>query len=243
MRKVRLVTEAEAIAEFLRNEFHEPEYNRDRDVFEQYVLKPDSSDARENAIRRALLFRRRGHMWRELPRDTQWWQVEIEPKDLLRIHVFPRAQWRKISDGSYSIGDVVQRIRERRYKDGGNQVIAKIQQLRYRLQSDSFMPSTVLLIGVNEREPVTILEGNHRFAAAMLVSPHIASTRFSVICGFSPRMTECCWYRTNVSNLFRYVRHRIINIYDNESDLNRLIATPSRPSSDLAEVLATKKQA
>ena len=36
-----------------------------------------------NAIRRALLFRRRGHMWRELPSDTQWWEVTLEADDLL----------------------------------------------------------------------------------------------------------------------------------------------------------------
>jgi hypothetical protein len=166
MKKVRPVTEAEAIGEFLRNEFYEREYNVDRDVFEKYVLQPDFSNEQENLVRRALLFRRRGHMWRELPKDTQWWQVEIEPSDLKNIHVFPRAQWRKVSNGSYSIGDVVDRIRQRRYKDGGDQVISKIQQLRYRLQSDNYTPSTVLLIGMDEQSPVTILEGNHRLAAA-----------------------------------------------------------------------------
>jgi hypothetical protein len=223
MRKIRPVTEPEAIGEFLKNEFYEVEYNRDRDMFEQYVLAPDYANAHENEIRRALLFRRRGHMWRELPRDTQWWQVEIEPTDLKNIHVFPRAQWSKISGGSYSIGDVVDRIRQRRYKDGGNAVIAKIQQLRYRLQAESYIPSTVLLIGLDEANPVTILEGNHRFAAAMLVSPMIASTKFSVLCGFSARMKECCWYHTNFSNLLRYARHRLANLYDPESDVSRLL--------------------
>jgi hypothetical protein len=241
MRKLRLVTEAEAIGEFLKNEFYEMEYNRDRDQYEPYVLKPNFADPAENAIRRALLFRRRGHMWRELPADTQWWQVEIEARDLPRVHVFPRAHWRKISDGSYSIGDVVQRIRERRYKDGGNQVIAKIQQLRYRLQSDSYIPSTVLLIGLDEQKPVTILEGNHRFAAAMLVSPDIARIRFRVVCGFSPKMGECCWYRTNFSNLWRYMQHRLANLYTSEPDLRQLRVMPGQSPNELSEVLAGKK--
>ena len=75
-------------------------------------MHPDFSDRVENAIRRALLFRRRGHMWRELPPDTEWWQVELGPEDANLIHVFPRAQWRKISNGSFCISDVVERIRE-----------------------------------------------------------------------------------------------------------------------------------
>lgn len=240
MKKLRAVTEVEAIGEFLKNEFHEREYNHDRDQYEQFVLTPDYSHKHENEVRRALLFRRRGHMWRELPRDTEWWQVEIEPSDLANIHVFPRAQWSKISNGSYSIGDVVDRIRQRRYKDGGNEVIAKIQQLRYRLQAESYIPSTVLLIGLDEGNPVTILEGNHRFAAAMLVSPLIASTKFSVLCGFSPRMTECCWYRTNLQNLWRYARHRLVNVYDPEADVGRLMPKKDKEKPALSDALAAK---
>ncbi len=239
MKKLRAVTEAEAIGEFLRNEFHEPEFNHDRDLYEPYVLKPDFTDAHENAVRRALLFRRRGHMWRELPADTRWWQVEIEPGDLQNVHVFPRAQWSKISGGSYSIGNVVDRIRQRRYKDGGNQVIAKIQQLRYRLQAESYIPSTVLLIGLGEDKPLTILEGNHRFAAAMLVSPLMASTRFSVMCGFSPRMMECCWYHTNFRTLWRYAWNRLANLYDHEADVGRLMPK-NRAKSALSDALAVK---
>jgi hypothetical protein len=239
MKRLRAVTEAEAIGEFLKNEFHEPEYNRDRDQFEAYVLRPNYANAEENAIRRALLFRRRGHMWRELPADTQWWLVEIEPHDLKNVHVFPRAQWRKISNGSYSVGDVVDRIRQRSYKDGGNEVIAKIQQLRYRLQAKSYTPSTVLLIGIDSDKPVTILEGNHRFTAAMLVSPTTAHTHFSVLCGFSPRMTECCWYHTNFGNLWRYACHRLANLYDREADVKRW-TQKSTPKAALSDALTAK---
>src|SRR5215467_4313174 len=97
MKLVRRVTEAEVIAEFLKNEFYQREYDQDREQFEQIVLDPDLTNESQNAIRRALLFRRRGHMWRELPLDTQWCEVELEPDDLANIRVFPRAHWRKIA--------------------------------------------------------------------------------------------------------------------------------------------------
>jgi hypothetical protein len=234
MRVVRPVTEAEAIGEFLKNEFYEADYNRDRDDWEQIVLHPDYTNAEENATRRALLFRRRGHMWRELPPDTQWFEVKLGPDDLDKIHVFPRAQWSRISNGSYCIGDVVRRIRERNYRDGGDRVIAKIQQMRYRLQIDPHSTSTVLLIGTDAESPVTILEGNHRLSAAMLVGPEVASTRFHVFCGFSPRMTESCWYRTNVPNLWRYAKHRFTHIVDPEADVRRFL--PGRRRSSVEPV-------
>lgn len=240
MRRLRLVTEAEAIGEFLKNEFYEHEYNHDRESFERFVLNPNYADQEENAVRRALLFRRRGHMWRELPKGTEWWQVEIEPSDLKNVHVFPRAQWRRISNGSYSIGDVVDRIRQHHLSDGNNPVLAKIRQLGQRLQSESYIPSTVLLIGLDEAKPVTILEGNHRFAAAMLVSPLIASTHFSVLCGFSPRMNECCWYHTNFSNLWRYARHRLAHLYDPEADVKRWVSKKKTPKAALSDALAAK---
>jgi len=28
--------------------------------------------------------------------------------------------------------------------------------------------------------------------------------QFRFICGFSPNMTECCWYKTNLATLSRY---------------------------------------
>ncbi|MCU1285218.1 MAG: hypothetical protein JWO13_1568 [Acidobacteriales bacterium] len=229
MKIVQPVREAEAIGEFLKNEFYQSEYNRDRDRHEEIVLRPDYNDSMENAIRRALLYRRRGHMWRELPSDTTWFEVDLEPADLKQIRVFPRAQWRKMSNGSFAIADIVDRIRSTGYQNGGSNVIAKIQQLRYRLQLEQYAESTVLLIGVDQHQPFTILEGNHRLAAAMLVSPKVVSTRFRVLCGLSPRMAESCWYKTDVPNLVRYIRNRVLHIYDWEADLARLPLQPSKP--------------
>ncbi len=243
MKRLRAVSEAEAIGEFLKNEFYEAEYNRDREQFEELVIHPDYSVASDNALRRALLFRRRGHMWRELPQDTQWWQVEIEPQDLQRIRVFPRAQWSKISDGSYCISDIVRRIREG-HRRAGNKVIAKIQQMRYRLLHDAVHPSTILLIGMSDDLPLTILEGNHRFAAAMLVSPTVAQTRFRMLCGFSPRMRESCWYETNLPNLWRYLKNRLKHLIDREADIHRLLspAAPNlSPTGPLVKAVAGDK--
>jgi hypothetical protein len=41
-------------------------------------------------------------------------------------------------------------------------------------------------------------------AAAMLVSPSAVNQQFRFFCGLSPKMTTCCWYRTDLRTLTRY---------------------------------------
>jgi len=221
----RRITEAEVIAEFLKNEFYQKEYDKDREEFETLVLDPDLADEAQNALRRALLYRRRGHMWRELPKDTMWHEVEIDAEDLKRIRVFPRAHWRKISNGRFLLSEIVKRIRDSSVAKT-DAAFSKIQLLRYRLQRDS-VNSAVLLIGVDEEQPLTILEGNHRLAAAMLVSPRLVHTGFRVLCGLSPHMYESCWYDTNIPNLWNYLKNRLNNLVDKEADVQRVLAAGS----------------
>jgi len=223
MRKLRPVGEAEVIAEFLRNEFYQDEFHRDRQRFEHLVLQADFSNETENALRRALLFRRRGHMWRELPPDTQWWEAEIENRDLDLIQVFPRAQWRQMAGNSFQLREIVDRIRSKQSAGDSRDFIARVQALSYRLRIEQ-ISSSVLLIGVDEHKPLTILEGNHRLPAALLADENLLRSRFRVLVGLSPRMAESCWYETNLRNLWRYGKNRLKNlVYDKEADVERVL--------------------
>ena len=223
MKRLRRVTEAEVIAEFLKNEFYQEEFHQDREQFEQLVLGAQIADEAGNALRRALLFRRRGHMWRELPADTQWWEVQIEPQDLDRVRVFPRAQWRRVANGSFLLKDIVKRIKTKPFRGRTRNFIAKVQALSYHLRNHQD-DSAVLLIGIDDDNPVTVLEGNHRLTAALLASPDVLQSRFRVFCGLSPRMSESCWYQTNLPNLWRYARNRARNLfYDRDADVERFL--------------------
>jgi len=237
MKLLERAREPEVIAEFLKNEFYQQEFHRDRDRFEHLVMHADTADERENALRRALLFRRRGPMWRELPADTQWWQVQLEPADLDRIYVFPRSHWRKIANGSFLISSIVEGLRARNAGPRFNgfvppngraprdlaEFISKIQSLSYRLQKETD-DSAVLLIGKAEQHPMLIFEGNHRLTAALLASPEAFTNRFRVFFGYSPNMVRCCWYRNSFSNLLRYARNRVLHLgYDREADVDRVL--------------------
>jgi hypothetical protein len=228
--KRRRLSEDEVIAEFLKNEFYHKEFNSYRDVFHNLVFDPDLTNQRDNALRRALLFRRRGPMWRELPRDTQWWEVEFQPGDLSSMSVLPRAQWLRLARGSFYLSDIVDRIRAREGQGGSSEFLSKIRYISQHLRRQ-VAASSVLLIGVDESSPFTIIEGNHRLTAAMLVSPDIALKRFRFLCGFSPHMTECCWYQTNLVNMLRYAGNRIRHVTDDpDGEINRALEMPVLPT-------------
>lgn len=211
--KIRRASESEVISEFLRAEFYQPEFDAYREKFASIVLDPDVTNERENTIRKTLLFRRRGRLWRELPKDTQWWQIELQASDMPRIRAFPRKQWRKFAEGDFYLMRMITRIKATVESDSSSQFSAKMRSVAADLQ-DNRVPNSVLLIGVDETGPLTIIEGNHRMAAAMLLSPEAVSQQFRFYCGLSPRMTQCCWYRTDLrtlthyaGNMLRYILH------------------------------------
>ncbi len=224
MRKLRRVTEAEVVAEFLKNEFYEQEFHRDRPRFEKLVMEADITNETENAARLALLFRRRAVLWRELPADIQWWETRIEAEDIHRTRVLPRAQWLRLARGNYLVDEVVERLRQAQSAGRNSEFHSKIQALNYRLRTEAD-DSAVMLIGVDEARPFTIIEGNHRFTAAMLASPALLQNRFRFYCGFSPHMMQCCWYHTSVPNLWRYAKKRARYLfYDPNEHLARILA-------------------
>lgn len=200
IRLIRRVSEDEVIAEFLRSDFEHAIYQEYQQAFRSLVLEPDFEDESECAKRRALLFLRHRSLWKELPHETDWFEVEVRESNLNQIRVFPRAQWLKIARGNFAITEVVKRM-QRRNHSAENPFLAKIAALRNRILEKEAIPGAVLLIGLSDAEPLTILDGNHRFVAAVLEN-RVHQLRF--LCGFSPRMTRCCWYRTNLVTLARY---------------------------------------
>jgi O-antigen/teichoic acid export membrane protein len=225
LRLRRSLSEEEVIAEFLRSEFHHAEFKEYREEFGHLVIRPDLDSHRENALRRALLFLRRGPMWRELPADTRWFEVELKDDDLARIRFFPRAQWRRVAQGNFYLKDVVERIRQKLEESTDDEFFCKLRLLSVSLQ-ENLMNPTVLLIGIDDKGPLTILDGNHRMAAALLSGSPETLGRLQFICGFSPDMIRCCWYYTSVNTLMRYFKNLVRYFtYDPESAIGRFQAS------------------
>lgn len=210
--KIRRAPESEVIAEFLKAEFYQPEFDRYREEYSDIVSHADVTNERENAIRKTLLFRRRGRLWRELPRDTEWWEIELHASDMPRVRAFPRKQWRKFAEGDFHLTQMIGRIRNAIESQQRSLFSAKMRSVAADLRENR-VPNSVLLIGVDENSPLTIIEGNHRMAAAMLVSPESVSQQFRFYCGLSPYMTRCCWYRTDLRSLTRYASNILLYLF------------------------------
>ena len=202
VRLIRRVSEDEVIAEFLKTDFSDLAFREYQEAMHPIVTSPNLDDRAENEKRRALFFIRHLALWNELPLGTEWYELEVKDEDLAQIRVFPRAQWRKVARGNFSITRVAEYMRRRQDTVDGR-FKAKIDGIRDRLLQDDTELGPVVLIGTNEREPLTILDGNHRLVAAMLATPSRVH-RLRYLCGISPRMTECCWYNTNLTTLFHY---------------------------------------
>jgi hypothetical protein len=179
-------------------------------------------DVSDNAIRRALLFIRHRSLWKEIPAGTDWYELEINDANLAQIRAFPRAQWRKLAKGRFAINNIAERMQSRQQKIDA-QFLDKITAIRHQFLKDDPGFGAVILIGLNESEPLTILDGNHRVVAALLSTPgSLKSIRF--LCGLSPRMMECCWYNTNFATLCRYGKNLLAHAMRNpETELARLL--------------------
>jgi hypothetical protein len=224
VRLIRRMAEDEVIAEFLKSDFQSPAFHEYHETLSGIVANPDLDSADQNAKRRALLFIRHLALWKELPADTEWYEVEVGENDLDNIRVFPRAQWRRLAKGNFAVTEVAVRLETRRHFLDAP-FVAKIDaigdQLHQEIADAGF--GAVILIGVNESEPLTVLDGNHRLVASMLSGPR-SMEKLKFVCGLSPHMRECCWYNTNLGTLFHYGRNMLAHATRNpEAELARLL--------------------
>jgi hypothetical protein len=240
IRRLRRAQEEEVIAEFLKGEFYHREFDRYRDEFRSLVSLPVSGDARENQMRRALLFRRRGKLWRELPKNTEWWEVELQPEDLARVRVFPRNHWRRFALDSFYLLDTIGRVRlEIESSSRSDKFLEKLRSVKADLR-EGLVPNSVLLIGQDDFSAMTIIEGNHRVTAAMLLQPESVHERFRYYCGFSPNMRRCCWYQTDVASLAHYAWNLIRHVFaDGDGAVLRAIRTLQGSPKIEAEIEAS----
>jgi O-antigen/teichoic acid export membrane protein len=227
IRLIGRVSEDQVIAEFLKSDFSKPDFQEYHHSLGGIVARPNLDDAVENDKRRALFFIRHLALWNELPPDTEWFELEMREEDLGRIRVFPRAQWRKIARGNFSIARITETLfLRKRHSALDGRFLAKIETIRDRILRDDTALGSVILIGARDDEPLTILDGNHRLVAAVLASPG-SVYRLRFLCGLSPRMTECCWHNTNMTTLFHYGRNLVRHVV-------------RRPKAELARILQSE---
>lgn len=225
LRVLRHVSEDEIIAEFLKSDFGSPIFDNYQKSLRDIVVHPDLDNIDQCTKRRALFFLRHGALWNELPGGTEWYEMELREADLSQVRVFPRAQWRKFAKRNFSILQIADYLRDPENAAEGA-FVRKIATIGEMLAEGGGAFGPVLLIGVSESDPLTILDGNHRLVSAIMASPsQVYRLRF--LCGLSPRMTECCWYNTNLFTLLRYGRNVVASsVRRRKAEMVRLLQSP-----------------
>lgn len=194
MKAIRSASEAEVISEFLKTEYHKNEYHVDRAKYETLVFGGDLADEEQNQMRGALLFRRHHVTWSELPQDTRWLLVQLEAADAEKLRVFPRGYWPKTA--AYpepTVLEIAKLIRDHRFSPSANHM-SSIHALAYRMRK-SRDTSSIILVGSDMEQPMTVLDGNHRMLAAALINAD-GVCNFRTYVGLSPSMKSCNWYNT-----------------------------------------------
>ena len=196
MKPIRSAVEAEVVAEFLKNEYHTKEYHVDRDQYESLVFEGDLANREQNEIRRTLLLRRHRGLWNKLPRDIRWLLVQLELDDLQKMKVSSAGHFSRLADGSeLTLLELADKIRDHRFSSNTNSYISKIQALAYRMRKSPLI-SSIILVGLDAEQSMTILDGNQRMLAAALISAE-RTCAFRAYVGLSPNMNDCNWYGAN----------------------------------------------
>jgi len=92
----------------------------------------------------------------------------------------PESSGGVFAKGDFYLVRMIERIRARVESADHSWFTEKMRSVAADLRGDG-VPNSVLLIGVDENGPLTIIEGNHRMAAAMLVSPAAVHETFRFI--------------------------------------------------------------
>lgn len=223
IKRIRRVSVDEVIGGFLKSDFDLSLYRDYQEKLGELVYNPDYDNDGDNAIRRALLFLRHRPIWTQVPAESEWYEVEIAQPDLKNIRVFPRAQWARLAKRDFSLERVIARLISRTGK-ADESLYAKIAFLRRQfLRGGSEPLGAVLLLALTENGPFTVLDGNHRFVAAALDSPFQAG-KLRFFCAFSPRMSRCCWCRTNLYTLVLYAFSRVaVATHNSKAELKALL--------------------
>jgi O-antigen/teichoic acid export membrane protein len=230
---LRPVTETEVLAEFLNSDLNYPGL-REQAKSSGLASAPNRRLAALIAKRHALLLAKRRSLWEELPSNTEWHEVKVNEEGLGLIRVFPRSHWRKLAKGNYSVIRITEGLSTGKHTLDAR-FLSKIAALKQQLSHVDGEFGTVILLGIDERGPLTVLDGNHRLVAALL-SSQAGLSKLRFMCGFSPRMTECCWYKTNPSTLLRYGKHILVRAIRNPgAELERIFGDYGEPAQSSAE--------
>jgi hypothetical protein len=196
MRHLKVITEHEMVAHFLKTEIHSvrhgqailellPRQGQDRRIIDQ----PDLNNDDENASRARLLgefrgYRRQEGIFRFVPENTAWHRYALCRDELARIRYINDDYWSELSGDTRRAIDAARNIR------AGIEVFG--QRTRWGLELAGEVERGVIfpeliLVGTDEAADLTVLEGHVRLTAYCLTLQSVPEPLTAIV-GFGPGM-------------------------------------------------------
>ena len=205
MRLLGESSEAEMVLTFLCEEITSPRFRGrilealdGEGAGEGLVLRGDTGNREENALRARVLGAFRGYPDREIfenyPQDMRWTRVLLEAADLPRLRYVDYDYWNELSRGTSCPLGAAETIREGREVFGVSN--APYLQGRAFLEGGGRFPPLILLTCA--RGPLLILEGHCRATALALAPQAVQGTE--ALLG----TTSEADFRKKAGHLFRY---------------------------------------
>lgn len=188
------ITKDEMIAVFLKGEVDSPQFGtvindqlKKSGKNRKIIDEPDFLSIEENNDRKSLLQISRGYernvlLFENFPEDIQWKRMVLDKADLSKIKYINCPRWPQLSNSS------------RLPLDGAKnaELIKKCQEMVNTLkQGGSFFE--VILVALNEKMDLIILDGNHRMTAYFM-TPQYIPEKLKCIIGFSENIKNWRWY-------------------------------------------------
>ncbi len=187
------ITEDEMISVFLKGEIGSPWF---KSIYNQLELdkknrkiidEPDVLNTEENNYRKFLLQVSRGYgvdkmLFENFPKDVHWKRMILNETDLSKIKYINCPSWPQLSNGSRLPLEGAKNV----------ELIKGCQEMVNTLrQGDSFFE--VILVALNEKADLIILDGNHRMTAYFMMPQYIPE-KLKCIIGFSENIKNWRWY-------------------------------------------------
>ena len=155
-------------------EFVKAERDKLRPISPALIDAPNLNDARDNGVRRLVLWERRGPLLDRIPADTKWHEVSpITAAHLDALHHINSSDW---TAPGIDFNEVLSVAKRR-----------PTAPLRGQ-PGDWPLP---ILWGHSKSGPLSILEGNNRFADYVATNPR-PTMSITAIVGLSP--SPCIWH-------------------------------------------------
>ncbi|MDO8460225.1 MAG: hypothetical protein Q7S74_03895 [Nanoarchaeota archaeon] len=125
-----------------------------------------------------------------LPSDTEWYLAMIEPADVQNLHIISSGDWKEISEGTFLVEKVVKNLDNNSTDENTIRISKDIKSKVDFLESGENLDTRLVLVSNNTENPFTIIEGNRRSVAFLLLGQLVGK---EVYLGMSNSMNSYVW--------------------------------------------------